>query len=116
MHRGLLAQRDLEYRAQAGPDGPGRPDSAGSGALLRAGPPCMLARGGHHSGVEGGGLVPSLPRFSTPDSRLHVRSQSGLASRVPPAGPDVWTVISWEFCVSGGSQVTIVSKGTGCGD
>lgn len=72
----------------------------GSGALLRAGSPArsgpgairLIARAGD-SGAEGHRLGPRLYRFLTPCSRLHGRSQSGLAFTVSLTAPDLWAVI-----------------------
>lgn len=97
---GLLAQRDLEYRAQTGPGGPG-------GRTVRgAGPGCVSgslhARAGRPPGSllepeavarRGRRLVPRHPGFSTPRFQAPKPFLEWSVVQVSLAVSDVWAMI-----------------------
>lgn len=110
VHRGLLAQRDLEYRAQAGPSGPG-------GRTVRGAGPCC-APGPLHARAER--PPSSLLELETVARRDVVLYPGSLGSRLLIPGSTsvrrvVWHpgspfqcltcgrwLVNWECCISGG--------------
>lgn len=100
VHRGLLAQRDLEYRAQVGPDGPGGRRVRGAGPRCASG--SLHARAGRPPGSflepeavarRGRRLVPRRPGFSTPQFQAPRPFLEWSVVQVSLSVPDGWAMI-----------------------